>query len=315
MTTTFSDSIAAPRFRADVATRIGAGSAWIEYKGSSWSLSFPPEARSEIVELLARLKDRTSDEQTRSSPEALPSGYEELVRELDRMGVLEERPPTEEVRLLTGKSACLELRAFIETAKRHCCRSRLFLAMEAGAITRRQLLAYVKQYYFIVHAFPQILGGALARAPAEAMDTLRRFFLAEAFHDSLLTEAMAAIGEKADQELPLPATLGLIASLSTYARHDLPSFFAGLWIFETPTPLFMSAFARTVSRLELPKEFAEPLIRHGDINASEAHDTIPDELMGALAMVSEPALGNTKKNIVCMLEQFDRLEGSLLEIQ
>lgn len=313
--TSFSDSITTPQFRANVSTRMGSGVAWIEYRGSSWSVGYPPGAGPDVERILARLQERQVGKRSMAaSSDSLPSGCEDFVRELDRMGVVEERPDGEDVRVLSGKSACLELRAFIEEAKQRCCHARLYLAMEAGTVTRRQLIVYAKQYYFIVHAFPRVLGGALARAPAAAMDGLRRFFVAEAFHDSLLSQALAAVGESVEHELPLPSTLGLIASLSTYSRHDLPSFYAGLWIFETPTPSFMAAFERAARRLGLPEEFIEPMVRHGDINAAEAHDAIPDGLMSALPMVSEAALRNAKKNIVCLLEQLDQLEGALLEV-
>jgi hypothetical protein len=310
------ETFARPRFRSDVVATLGTSTADIDYRSQGCTISFDSEGREDVSRLISSLRTGIDISDLYAECPSLRHILPDTIRELDRLGLLEEAASPAPIGILSGTGLYAAVVSFVSRAEQRICQSRLYEAFENDAATKSNLVRYVIEYFHLVYATPAILGQALAHRHSERTYTLlRTYYAAECNHDQLLAMSLRAIGVEPPRhghDQPLPATMAIISLLFSLARHDPLSFKAVLFLLERPQKEFHDAFYRRCVALELPAGFYEPILQHSSVNDEGSHDEISQELLEDVAAVTPEEIVTAKRHSYHLLECLNLLEGQIL---
>jgi hypothetical protein len=239
-----------------------------------------------------------------------------LLTDFDDLRLLIESAPESVRRACSGIQLYREVRRIADRTFARVARSAFYRALTEGQATRRQLIGYALEYYWIVQAAPGVIGPAIGTAQsAEERSVLQDFLRSELGHDRFLAKALKAVEitqTEMDAHQPLPATFALGASLGVYARQHPLSFKACLFLFERPQPAFIDAFDVRCRELELPETFYTPLRAHADLNGEYAHEDISQQLMELELAVDPESCTIVKRHVSLMAELMVQQEDQIL---
>ncbi|MBV4493086.1 iron-containing redox enzyme family protein [Pseudomonas oryzicola] len=305
-----------PKFRAGVLhTQVG-DSHHLDYRLQSVVLEDPQDTS--LVELLADLKEGclSTDElyrkhEARFEAESIAA----LIADLDKHYLLTEGRYHKPVGVVSGKEFTRKLNATIASFHRKQGDSPLYTRMKEQSVTRAQLIGFAVEYYHIVKQAPKVISPAMAHHTSpEVYQGIKKLFLEEHDHESLLADALHAVGidkHKLGQVAPLDSTFSIYSSLGVYARQHLLSFISALFLFEEPYPEFNQLFIESCQRLDMPKAFWGPIIGHSNVNESEGHGNITNELLGHFPAISDEEARVTLVHTCSLLELMGRWDSQI----
>lgn len=305
-----------PKFRAGVLhTQVG-NSHHLDYRLQSVVLEDPQEVS--LMELLTDLKTGylSTDElyrkhDARFEAEAVAA----LIVDLDKHYLLTESRYPKPVGVLSGKEFTRKLNATIASFHRKQGDSPLYTRMRDQSVTRTQLIGFAIEYYHIVKQAPKVISPAMAHhSSPEVYRGIKKLFLEEHDHESLLADALHAVGidkQKLGQLTPLGSTFSIYSSLGVYARQHLLSFISALFLFEEPYPEFNELFIESCQRLDVPKAFWGPIIGHSNVNESGGHGNITNELLCHFPAISEEEARVALVHTCSLLELMGRWDSQI----
>lgn len=306
-----------PKFRDAVSAVVRDGEAEISRGSSQCSFEFEHGERDAIIRLFDQLGrgGRTPRELASVSPE-IAGSIPRLLLDFDRLRLLVESDPQSREGARSGAQLYREVRRIADRVASRTARSAFLQSLKRGEATRRQLVGYALEYYWIVKSAPGLIGPALATAHTlRERDLVQDFLKSELGHDRFLSAALGAVGVTAEElELhqPLPATFALGASLGVYARQHPLSFKACLFLFERAQPEFIDAFDERCVRLGLPDAFYLPLRKHADINNDYDHEDISRAFLSLEGAVDREGCTVVKRHVALMVETLVLQEEQIL---
>lgn len=306
-----------PALRPGVTVQAGDGTISVDYRRQGCTLDVPEGARADLLRVLDSLGSGSTVDALAATAGSVADGVPDLLRELDRLGLLVETGGAPAEAGVTGAELYRDARRIAGGVLRDRARSEFHTALVEGTATREQLVGYAVEYFHVVRLSPGLIAPALAHAwPPAAARMLQEFVAGEIGHDALLAAALTAAGldpvAVADTE-PLPATFTVCATLGVTAAQDPVAFAACLFLVEEPSPAFDAAFAHRAAEVGLPDEFAAPLIRHSDINADAGHDDISRALLATVPYLSAEHRQGALKHVVLVAESLAAMEREILD--
>lgn len=310
-------SIRAPKFRDGVAYALGDGEVTISRNGTRCSFRFSGEDALAVSTLMRNLQsgEMSVDDLASRSP-AIAEQIPPLLTEFDHLRLLTESRRAPPAGVTSEAQLYREVVRLADRVIHRCATSAFHAALVAGSASRRQLIGYALEYYWLTQVATGLLGPALgtAKSPRERR-ILETFMKSEFGHDELLAASLRSVGLSDDEieaHQPLPTTFSLCASLGVYARQDPLSFKACLFLVERAQPAFVDAFDRRCRDLGLPTGFHAPLRTHSDINLQYDHGDISKLLMAADTAVTREAAVIVKRNVSLMVETLIKQEEEIL---
>lgn len=306
-----------PRFRDAVEAVVGDGEAELSLAGRVCGFEFGPGDTAGVARLFADLEagGRGVEELIARSPE-IGEQIPALLRDFDRLRLLTESEPPSTDGVRSGLQLYREVRRLADRQIERNARSSFTTALREGRATRRQMVGYALEYFWIVKTAPALIGPALSTAHTAGERALIQDFLrSELGHDRFLGRALEAAEvspEEMEAHQPLPATFALCASLGVYARQHPLSFKACLFLFERAQPAFIDAFDARCRALGLPAAFHEPLRAHADINEDYDHEDISRALMAFDEAIAPEACTVVKRHVALMVETMVQQEEQIL---
>ncbi|QXI40481.1 iron-containing redox enzyme family protein [Pseudomonas xantholysinigenes] len=271
-----------------------------------------------LVELLEDLKhgSLSTDELYSKYAQSLDAPtIESLIIDLDKHYLLTEGRYPKPQGVLSGREFSRRLAATIAAFHRRQGDSPLYQRMHEQRVTRSQLIGFAIEYYHIVKQAPRVISPALAHnSSPEVYQGVKKLFLEEHDHESLLADALHAVGidrDKLKQTAPLSTTFSIYASLGVFARQHLLSFISSLFLFEEPYPEFNQQFIAACERLDLPKAFWGPIIGHSNVNEAEGHGNITHDLLGYFPALSEEETRVTLVHVCSLLELMGKWDSQI----
>ncbi|MGB3535914.1 MAG: iron-containing redox enzyme family protein [Microcoleaceae cyanobacterium] len=241
----------------------------------------------------------------------------ELITEFEQRGLLTETPSHSFSTLLSGEEFYQDFTQFLHQFNLRLPPSQYTEKMQAGSITRNQLIGYALESYHITHLCPSLLAPALTKSESLATrKLLREFFASELHHDRLIENSLKSVGITAtqlEQMQPLPMTFAVCTSLAVFAEQHPLSFKAALLLFEIHDERFHQLFKQSCEALELPTDFVNPILLHAKINDDGDHENITEILLSEIAYVSLEEQLLVKKNMVILIESMMKRTQEILE--
>ncbi len=216
---------------------------------------------------------------------------EVLIADLDKNYLLTEGRFPAVLGVLSGLEFSKKLKLLTSALHVRIGNSALYEKMLDGSVSRSQLIGFAVEYYHIVKSAPKVISPALAHnSSPEVYQGIKRLFLEEHDHESLLANALSHVGVDRSQlalASPLDTTFSIYSTLGVYARQHIISFISALFLFEEPYPEFNKLFVESCVRLGLPDAFWKPIIGHSDVNSTSDHGAITDSLLVNYSAISE----------------------------
>jgi hypothetical protein len=305
-----------PKFRAGVQHTQVDNSHHLDYRLQSVVLENPEDTS--LVALLADLKEgclSTDELYDKHHPMIDSQIIEALIIDLDKHYLLTEGRYIQPNGVLSGKEFTRKLNATIAAFHRKQGDSSLYQRMKDQTVTRTQLIGFALEYYHIVKQAPKVISPAMAHhSSPEVYQGIKKLFLEEHDHESLLADALSAVSvdrEKLKYVAPLDSTFSIYSSLGVYARQHLLSFISSLFLFEEPYPEFNELFLESCERLGIPKAFWGPIIGHSSVNESEGHGNITNDLLNHFPAVSEEEARVTLVHVCSLLELMGKWDSQI----
>jgi hypothetical protein len=289
----------------------------LTYHERTCTLSFPPEGRTTVVELIGALQTGgcTQAELIDRMPtiaQELPS----ILEELDELHLLTDSAACAPDGLISGRQLYREIRRACANYEQPHVEGAFYTALQDGMLSRREVIGYALEYLWFVRSAPALIAPAITTAVHPAQRRLLESFLAsEMGHDEYLVCALGAAGiDTRNLELvqPLPTTFSLGASLGVYAVQDPLSMYAALFLFERPQTKFVTAFERCCASLGLGEAFCLPLRQHAQLNDDGHHQDISANLLDLVPVVDPETGSVVKKHIIVLLETLYRQDQEIL---
>ncbi|MGE5201775.1 MAG: hypothetical protein ACM3O6_06885, partial [Acidobacteriota bacterium] len=208
----------------------------VDYRSRSCELRYPHEAAEVMDRFFAALREgaSTPDELEFALPE-IGDQIAGILTDLDNLRLLTGEAGAPRDGVVSGRQLFREVARIAERVKRRTATGGFLAALRDGSAPARLLLGYAVEYFHFVRLAPGILGAALSAAQSEGERRLLEAFLrSELGHDRFMRESLAAVGIDAaelERAQPLPGTFALIAALGVWAKQDLLSFEAVLFLF------------------------------------------------------------------------------------
>jgi pyrroloquinoline quinone (PQQ) biosynthesis protein C len=225
-----------------------------------------------------------------------------LIDNLDKLGLIEQSIQKKEQPLFDGVSAFHEVMHFINNHQLSNSHSVFFNLMKEDKISKNQLIGYIMEYLHITRMAHKILSASIIHQDDRIIeDTLLKFFNKELFHDRLIEQSLSSVGySKNDLKYlnALPSTFGICTTLFSISSQHFLSFQIALFLFEKEFNDFDNEFKRNAERLNLPKKFVEPILKHTHINNEGSHDEISIDLLKNVKVVSNSDLIFVKQNLL-----------------
>ncbi|WP_323839565.1 hypothetical protein [Photorhabdus africana] len=295
-----------PRFRDGVQYTRHGEEHHIDYRQQGVVLSLDEKGNS-LSNFLSDLKagGKTQAELKTAYP-ALSDEIENIIVQLDNHYLLTESHYPDISGTLSGEQFANQLKRYSRAWHARLGTSVLYAAMREGRATRSQLIGFAVEYYHIVKAAPSVIAPAMShKCPNPVFQGIKRLFLEEHDHETLLLKALSAVGipeEQVKGTTPLSSTFSVFCTLGTFARQHLLSFISALFLFEEPYPEFNDVFVATCQSLDFPEGFWKPIIGHSAVNEEGSHHLITDELLGHISAISAEEARVTLVHIMTLLE-------------
>ncbi len=297
-------TISRPRFKEQVLLNFQSTQVVLYLGDQGCSFGVAPQYHDDIRQLLQQLQvGALSIRQLQATCPGLADEIPALVAECDRRGLLTETPVA-----LTGGQFYIQLCQFLAARQQQYPASPFTAQMQAGTISRSQLIGYVLESYHITHLCPAIVAPVLANLDRPATQNLLQDFLsAELHHDRLVEKSLKSVGvvrSQLEHMQPLPMTLSACAILSGFARQHPLSFKAALMLFEQDDAVFHELFAQQCQAHDLPANFYRPILLHAGINEEGSHQDITGLLLNEVPFVSEAEQDLVRRNMVALMDAF-----------
>ncbi|MFG1795351.1 hypothetical protein [Nocardia sp. NPDC049149] len=235
---------------------------------------------------------------------------------LDEHGMLVDSAPVAPASGTTGVGAYAHLKRAADTA-RATINSPFTDALEAGTVSRDQIIGYAIEYWHVTHLCPRALAPLLARDDIgiEVWQQFMAFYQAERNHDRMLEKSLKAVGITREQLLqmqPLPATMSIMASMGVHAYQFPLGIISTLFPMEEPEPDFLDLFLARCRENDLSEEFFKPIAAHSGVNEDEEHEAVSLDLLAEFSFVGHEELNECAKAVVDIIEHRARLDGQIM---
>jgi len=307
-----------PRLRTGVTFYEAEQEILIEYRDQSCSLHYDEIIPSEIMSFLSTIKkDSFTTEQLNSQYHNSLGNVNDLLRELDRLGLLEEGKKSSPDSCCTGEDFYhVKLLPMVRNLQYKLSCSPFYIRMKEGNITRNELIGFAMEYYHLVKMAPSLIAPSLSHVVNEqANKQLIKLFIDEYDHDAMMLACLEAVGIPKHVMLkrqPLASTFSSYISLGVYSRQHLLSFFSALFLFETPSTEFNELFINCCQMNNMPPGFYQPIIKHSDINEQESHGTITETLLKTISVISNEEQITTLINVHALVEMLHKQDKEII---
>lgn len=307
-----------PRLRTGVTFSEGEQEILIEYRDQSCSLHYDGMLSSEIMSFLSTIQKETfTTEQLNSQYQKSLGNVNDLLRELDRLGLLDEGEKSSTDSCCTGEDFYyVKLLPMVRNLQHKLNSSPFYIRMKEDNITRNELIGFAMEYYHLVKMAPSLIAPSLCHVMNEqANKQLIKLFIDEHDHDIMMLACLEAVGipEKIMlKRQPLASTFSSYISLGVYARQHFLSFFSALFLFETPSTEFNELFIDCCKKQKIPSGFYHPIIKHSDINEQENHGTITKTLLKTIPIISNEEQVTTLINIHTLVEMLHKQDQEIV---
>ena len=317
MTKVGDDFFTSPRLRDDVTVSVRPGAVAVDYRRQGCVIDVPEEANDQMAALFGLLGAGSPVAALREAAPGFADGLDDLLVELDRLGLLTEGAVADRPFGRTGLDLYHEARGLAARIARDCASSRMYDGLRAGTVSTNALVGYAIEYYHLVHLSPALIAPALGHATSPAAYRLMVDFAASEFgHDAMLRDSLASVGigeATLDELVPLRTTLSVCSSLGVIAAQDPLSFWTCLFLFEEPAAEFNAAIVSRSRDLGLPEAFAAPMVKHAVINDDADHDDISRALLAEVPFVSDEQRRAALKHLVTLVELYVAMENEILD--
>ncbi len=307
-----------PRLRAGVTFSEGEQEILIEYRDQGCSLQYDEILSSEIMSFLSKIqKEALTTEQLNSQYQKSLGNVNDLLRELDRLGLLDEGEKSSSDSCSTGADFYhVKLLPMVRNLQYKLNSSPFYIRMKEGNITRNELIGFAMEYYHLVKMAPSLIAPSLSHVINEqASKQLIKLFIDEYDHDIMMLACLEAVGMPKEVMLkrqPLASTFSSYISLGVYSRQHFLSFFSALFLFETPSTEFNTLFIDCCKKQNIPSGFYQPIIKHSDINEQENHGTITETLLTTIPIISNEEQTTTLINIYALVEMLHKQDQEIV---
>lgn len=306
-----------PRLRKDVVISSGQGDLTLEYRDQGCDLGCPPPVRPELKRALSLLKRGSAIAELERAAPTLAGQLPEILKDLDRLGLLVEVAVAKPLGDLTGREFYRQLRRFAERVMRRSAHNRFYRALKRGEVTADQLIGYAIEYYHLVHYAPRLIAPALAHSDtARTHAILTDFLTSELGHDRMLLDSLQAVGIRESQlqyVMPLPSTFSLISGLGVFAAQEPLTFKSTLFLYEEADGRFNDAFKLRCQQTGLPEGFYGPIARHAQLNDDHDHGDISKLLLDEIPSIGAEEQVVIKKQVAVTIETLVFMEDEILQ--
>jgi hypothetical protein len=307
-----------PKFRDGVSAVVAGETAHLARGADACSFDFPREAANDVSRLFDDLRSGgwgRADLAARAPQ--LAREVPQLLHQFDELRFLVESDPARTGRAVSGAQLYRDVRRVADAVVARVAHSHFQRALLEHTATRRQLVGYALEYYWIVREAPGLIGPALGSAHTPVQRKLLQDFLkSELGHERFLATSLRVAGlteSEYDAHQPLPATFALGASLGVYARQHPLSFKAALFLFERAQPDFIDAFDERCRALGLPDAFHAPLRAHANLNDEYDHEDISRALLEPEGAVDAETVTVVKRHVAILAETLVLQEEQILD--
>lgn len=290
----------------------------IEYREQSCSLHYDGIIPSDITSFLSAIQnDGLTIQQLNDRYQQKLGNINDVLCELDRLGLLDE-----------GQKACsnsgcsgedfyhVKLLPMVRRLQYELKNSPFYSKMQAGAITRNELIGFAMEYYYLIKMAPRLIAPSLSHiVNDQAYKQLIQLFVDEYDHDVMMLASLQAVGipeEVMLKRLPLSSSFSACISLGIYARQHILSFFSAVFLFETPSEEFNKLFIACCEHLNMPQGFYLPIIKHSDINEQENHGSITKMLLSTIPIISSEEQITILINIYTLVETLHKQDKEIV---
>lgn len=307
-----------PKLRPGVAVSRSNGSLEVLYRDQGCTIDIGDLSRADVVRLLDLLKRGShTPAELKERFTSLADQVDELLDELDRLGLLTEATLPTPTGQLTGRQFYRDLVRFTDRMKRRVAGSEYQQRLQANQVSRNQLIGYVLEYYHLVHRAPGLVAPALGHVDTpRTRELLQDFLISEMHHDRMLAESLRHVDIDEDtlgRCEPLSTTFILCATLGALAHQHPLSFKSILFLFEEPYEEFNTAFEQRAAAVGLPAGFTRPVLKHSRLNEEGEHDEITRSLLCEVAAVSPEEQLVVRKHVGITVESLVKLEHHILD--
>ena len=290
----------------------------LHYQNQGCSIDIPPEAKTETIQFFQLLqKGGYSISQLQQFCPQFSEQIPEILSEFDRRQMLTESPSRLDSEWMSGSEFYQDLIHFLQRFYQYLPPSLYTQKMEAGTITRHQLIGYALESYHVTHLCPSLLAPALTKSESlKTRKLLQEFFASELYHDRLLENSLHSVGINSmqlEQMQPLPMTFAVCTALAVFAQQHPLSFKAALLLFELHDEPFHQLFKQSCDVVELPQEFYQPILLHAQINEDGNHEEITKTLLSEITAISPEEQLLVKKNMAFLVESMIKRTHEILE--
>jgi hypothetical protein len=286
-----------PRLRAEVCLdRTAAGDAGFQHA---------------IRRTLGRLNGEiVLDDLLRAEPSLPREEVENLLRSLDRAGLIDDDAP---VAFLAGSEVILELEEIVED---HCATTiyqnpfwqACLAAQKPGDLPQHLVVGMIIENWHFLFRESYFDAPVLSYvANTEVRLLLNQFFSEEYGHDEILLQALEFAGLSRDDmrdAVPLPQTMGLCNALAYWAHSDPLFFFSTLGLLEGQA-LKQDSFIDACERAGLPDGLVRPLKVHANINIGKAHGNLTRAIFQQIPVIDRATVARLKRQTRLFVELYN----------
>lgn len=235
---------------------------------------------------------------------------EDLVRSLDRAGLIDDEAP---VAFQTGSEVILEIEELVEDY----CTTTLFqnpfwrtclAASQRGDLPERLAVGMIIENWHFLFRESYFDAPVLSYVPnTKVRLLLNQFFSEEYGHDEILLKALNFAGltrEDMRDAIPLPETMGLCNALAHWAHSDPLFFFTTLGLLEGQGNK-RDSFIDACEKSGLPEGLVGPLKIHSNINLGSAHGNLTRLIFKELPVIDDTTASRLKRQARLFVDLYD----------
>lgn len=250
------------------------------------------------------------DDLVRAEPSLPRQDVENLVKSLDRAGLIDDDAP---VACRPGSEVILELEEIVE----HHCATTIYqnpfwqaclAARKPGDLPQKLATGMVIENWHFLFRESYFDAPVLSYVPNTAVRLLLNEFFSEEYgHDEILLRSLNFAGlsrEDMRDAIPLPQTMGLCNALAYWAHSDPLFFFSTLGLLEGQA-LKQDSFIDACERSALPDGLVGPLKIHANINIGKAHGNLTRAIFQEIPAIDEATVARLKRQTRLFVELYD----------
>ena len=265
----------------------------------------------ELGRILSRF-DGTADFSAIVEDERLltSASADELIRALDRAGLIDDLAPVE---CRSGLDVILEIEELVE---QYCATTiyenifwRACLAAQKPGDVPQKLASgmVIENWHFLFREsyFDAPVLSYVSNTQVRLL--LNQFFSEEYGHDEILLRSLNFIGLSRDDmadAIPLPETMALCNALAHWAHTDPLFFFTTLGLLEGQG-MKHDSFIEACERSGLPDELVAPLRTHANINIKAAHGNLTRAIFQQIPVIDPPTVARLKRQARLFVELYN----------